>query len=245
MTVIVLATNKYKSFAKVYDILNYDMPYNLWLDIIKYYSKDASSVLDIGVGTGYILRNLSIDKKFGIDNSEEMIDLAKSHHTDAELYVQDMIDFELDERFDLIIATADVLNYSPSKEDFLKVLNQAYKHLNENGIFIFDVHTEEKFKTDFNYELYSDSNEDVFYTWQTIPGEKDLSVWHELTFFIKESDGRYSKYEETHYQETYKHSDILQMAISSDFTIHHTFSDFDIDNPITDLAERNFYILKK
>ena len=34
------------------------------------------------------------------------------------------------------------------------------------------------------------------------------------------------------------------MAISSDFTIHHTFSDFDIDNPITDLAERNFYILK-
>ena len=79
-------------------------------------------------------RNLSIDKKFGIDNSEEMIDLAKSHHTDAELYVQDMIDFELDERFDLIIATADVLNYAPSKEDFLKVLNQAYKHLNENGI---------------------------------------------------------------------------------------------------------------
>lgn len=245
MPVILLEASEYKIFAKVYDILNYDMPYNLWLDIINEVKGDAQSVLDIGAGTGEILKNLDVKRKLGIDNSEEMVNIARKNDPVSEYQVQDMVLMNLGETFELITATADVLNYAPSKEAFNAVLKNVYKHLAEDGVFVFDVHTEYKMQNDFNFELYSDSTDDIFYTWQTIPGEEELSVWHELTFFIRNSEDLYKKYEETHYQQTYKHSEILKMANDAGFIIDKSFSDFDITNVITEVAERNFYILKK
>lgn len=245
MPVILLEASEYKIFAKVYDILNYDMPYNLWLDIINEVKGDAQSVLDIGAGTGEILKNLDVKRKLGIDNSEEMVNIARKNDPVSEYQVQDMVLMDLGETFELITATADVLNYAPSKEAFNAVLKNVYKHLAEDGVFVFDVHTEYKMQNDFNFELYSDSTDDIFYTWQTIPGEEELSVWHELTFFIRNSEELYKKYEETHYQQTYKHSEILKMANDAGFIIDKSFSDFDITNVITEVAERNFYILKK
>lgn len=245
MPVILLEASEYKIFAKVYDILNYDMPYNLWLDIINEVKGDAQSVLDIGAGTGEILKNLDVKRKLGIDNSEEMVNIARKNDPVSEYQVQDMVLMDLGETFELITATADVLNYAPSKEAFTAVLKNVYKHLAEDGVFVFDVHTEYKMQNDFNFELYSDSTDDIFYTWQTIPGEEELSVWHELTFFIRNSEDLYKKYEETHYQQTYKHSEILKMANDAGFIIDKSFSDFDITNVITEVAERNFYILKK
>lgn len=245
MPVILLEASEYKIFAKVYDILNYDMPYNLWLDIINEVKGDAQSVLDIGAGTGEILKNLDVKRKLGIDNSEEMVNIARKNDPVSEYQVQDMVLMNLGETFELITATADVLNYAPSKEAFNAVLKNVYKHLAEDGVFVFDVHTEYKMQNDFNFELYSDSTDDIFYTWQTIPGEEELSVWHELTFFLRNSEDLYKKYEETHYQQTYKHSEILKMANDAGFIIDKSFSDFDITNVITEVAERNFYILKK
>ena len=245
MPVILLEASEYKIFAKVYDILNYDMPYNLWLDIINEVKGDAQSVLDIGAGTGEILKNLDVKRKLGIDNSEEMVNIARKNDPVSEYQVQDMVLMDLGETFELITATADVLNYAPSKEAFNAVLKNVYKHLAEDGVFVFDVHTEYKMQNDFNFELYSDSTDDIFYTWQTIPGEEELSVWHELTFFLRDSEDLYKKYEETHYQQTYKHSEILKMANDAGFIIDKSFSDFDITNVITEVAERNFYILKK
>ena len=245
MPVILLEASEYKTFAKVYDILNYDMPYNLWLDIITEVKGESSSVLDIGAGTGEVLKQIDAARKLGIDNSQGMINTAKVNDPSSEYILADMITMDLNESFDLIIATADVLNYAPSQAEFMQVLKNVRNHLNDGGTFLFDVHTEHKMLNDFNYELYSDSTDDIFYNWQTIPGEHALSVWHELTFFIKESADLYRKYEETHYQQTYKHSEILKMINDTGFTIDKSFSDFDTSNVITEVAERNFYIVKK
>ncbi|WP_213810275.1 class I SAM-dependent methyltransferase [Jeotgalicoccus sp. WY2] len=239
-----MEASEYKTFAKVYDILNYDMPYNLWLDIINEVKAGAESILDIGAGTGEILKALSAKRKLGIDNSLEMVKIAKENDASSEYKVSDMMTMKLDESFDMITATADVLNYAPSKKDFTTVLENVYAHLNEGGVFIFDVHTEHKMQNDFNFELFGQYRR-CFYTWQTVPGEEALSVWHELTFFIRNHENLYEKYEETHYQQTYKHSEILKIVNDAGFIIDKTFSDFDTTNVITEVAERNFYILKK
>src|SRR5699024_12594823 len=102
------------------------MPYNLWLDIINEVKDDAGSILDIGSGTGEILKMLQAKRELGIDNSEEMIKIARENDPVSEYRVHDMVTMELDETFELITATADVLKYVASKRTLDAVLKDLY-----------------------------------------------------------------------------------------------------------------------
>src|SRR5699024_11414375 len=106
IAVILLEASEYKTFAEVYDILNYDMPYNLWLDIINEVKGDASSILDIGAGTGEILKMLQAKRKLGIDNSEEMIKIARENDPVSAYRVQEIVTIELADKYEIMQATA-------------------------------------------------------------------------------------------------------------------------------------------
>jgi SAM-dependent methyltransferase len=53
--------------------------------------------------------------------------------------LQNIVDFKLDTRFDLIIAPFRVFMHLTDKDDQLKSLNNVHRHLNPGGKFIFDV----------------------------------------------------------------------------------------------------------
>ena len=46
--------------------------------------------------------------------------------------------FNLKKKYDIILALFNVVNYLISINDFEKMVNSAKKHLNKNGIIIFD-----------------------------------------------------------------------------------------------------------
>lgn len=102
------------------------------------------SVLEVGVGTGRLFLSAleSGADIYGIDVSESMIDVlfkklpAEQHQR---ISCQNLVDFSLDKKFDLIVAPFRVLMHLGEKEDQLKALNNVCKHLNRNGRFIFDV----------------------------------------------------------------------------------------------------------
>lgn len=236
-------SSKYEAFSYLYNAMNYDIPYSLWLDIIHPYNKETS-ILDIGCGTGEILKQLKADKKIGIDNSETMIEIAKNGDFTSDYYVKDMTDFQLNEQFDLITATVDVLNYVEDFDTFKKVIKNVYNHLNDDGVFIFDIHSESKVNALIEGEMFSDESDDFVYIWNTFKDD-ELSLYHELTFFIKNDDDTYNRYFETHYQKTFPHKTVLHVLESFDFTLLKTFSDFDPDGEIREYSERTFYIAKK
>ena len=101
-------------------------------------------ILEIGVGTGRLFLD-ALNKGadiYGIDISPAMFEILKNklpekdHHR---IEVQDICTFNLDQKFDLIIAPFRVFMHLLTVEDQFKALDRVFAHLNPDGSFIFDL----------------------------------------------------------------------------------------------------------
>lgn len=240
---------QYKNLSRYYDMLSDDQPYDKWLEIIHQHSKEhsAKSILDLACGTGTLTQQLPayFDTVYGIDLSSDMIDIAKTKSEAVSWYVRDMSDFQLDQLFDMITLLCDGLNYLADPTDVMATFNHVYHHLNQGGVFIFDVHTTHKVMTQFDNQVYLDDREDLTLVWQTELGELPYSVWHDLTFFIRSNDHKhYQRIDETHFQMTLPKEQYIEMLKSIGFHDIQTFYDFDVNNQQAE-SDRLFFIVKK
>ncbi len=237
----------YQKFSRYYEELTYDMPYPLWLDIIHSYKDGRHSVLDIGCGTGALTRALDFDEIQAFDLSAGMIEAANSYpEKSIDYFTDDMRTFQLNNQFDIITATVDVLNYAADEQELMQIFEQVKKHLSHTGVFIFDIHSVFKMEQDFNDMTYSDETEHITYIWDCVKGDAPHSVIHDMSFFIKEDDsGLYTRFDEIHHQRTYNHKDMLRMIDNSGMSLDIAFSDFDMSNPVSEICERVFYVIKK
>ena len=94
----------------------------------------------------------------------------------------------------------------------------------------------------FNYLTYDD--EDVAYMWQNYFDSEENVVEMELAFFIKEEDGRFTRFEEVHQQRAYTEKEVLKMLKKAGFTNVKTYGDFTFEDPKED-SERIFFVCKK
>src|SRR5207245_6374822 len=65
----------------------------------------GSTVLELGAATGYLLHALRPGRGLGIDISERMGEVARAKHPGLEFQVADAEGFELEEKFDFVIAS--------------------------------------------------------------------------------------------------------------------------------------------
>jgi SAM-dependent methyltransferase len=132
-------------FARFYDLIYHQMrdeaDNDYYLDRI---GEANGKVLEVGVGTGRLfIKALSNNADiYGIDISPAMLEVLKTklvpeQHTRISL--QNIVDFRLNNRFDLIIAPFRVFMHITDKADQLKALNHVFDNLNPGGRFIFDV----------------------------------------------------------------------------------------------------------
>jgi SAM-dependent methyltransferase len=81
-----------------------------------------SSVLEIGCGSGELLKRISARRKVGIDLSEKQVSAARIQCPDAEFHVQAAEAVDLPERFDYIIIS-DTLNFAADVQQVLERLH--------------------------------------------------------------------------------------------------------------------------
>lgn len=151
-----------ENYVEIYSDTNTDFAIKRKECLVGYIKKNdikVANVLDIACGTGVFLNllqsDINITRCVGLDFSEKMIEYAKKKYKNNHIeYVNgDMTDFNLNERFDLITCNYDAINHLQSLDDWIKMFKNTYKHLNNNGIFIFDFNTTFKQKN-FNGTSY-------------------------------------------------------------------------------------------
>jgi len=229
----------YTGFASVYDIFMDNVPYDEWADYVQHLLKknkiDKGLLLELGCGTGSMTRRLS-SKGFdmiGIDNSEEMLSIAREKSAQIEkstqesnsaqeensvkeensiqdggegiLYLcQDMREFELYGTVAAVISVCDSMNYILSEEDLLQVFRLVNKYLDPNGLFIFDLDTQYDYEEILGDSTIAENREEGSFIWENTYYEEEMINEINLTLFIPEEDKSiYRKYEETHYRKAY------------------------------------------
>ena len=132
--------NDYYKYSDFYDIFNSYRNYNREMRFILNITKNKKYILDAGCGTGThisILENLGYIIT-GIDKSINMVNLAKEK-TKSSIYNEDILTFNLKEKYDAIISMHSVFNHFKSYDEFEKAFNNLYNHLNDKGIIVIDL----------------------------------------------------------------------------------------------------------
>lgn len=137
----------YDIFAKFYDSVmgSREKTAAKVSGLIKKHNPSAETVLELAAGTGQNLANLYKDYEVsGLDLSEGMLQVAKTKLPGAKFYHQSMVDFRIDQKYDVIISLFDSVNHLLDFDDWKRMFQSVKSHLAHDGIFIFDVNTPEK-----------------------------------------------------------------------------------------------------
>ena len=158
----------YENFARVYDELMDNVPYEEWAQFILNLLQDRKIteglVLELGCGTGKLMTLLGKAgfDMIGVDNSVEMLQIAKEKTSQDFLYLlQDMREFELYGTVKAVISVCDSVNYITKKEELRKVFQLVNNYLDPEGLFIFDFNTEYKYRELIGETVIAEDREDV------------------------------------------------------------------------------------
>jgi SAM-dependent methyltransferase len=113
--------------------------------LIRAANPDARNVLELGCGTGSILKPLQDRYEVtGLDLSSRMLSIARKKLPRVRLFRQDMTGFKIGERFDAIFCIFDSINHLQRFSDWKRVFARVHRHLSPGGCFIFDINTQRK-----------------------------------------------------------------------------------------------------
>lgn len=137
----------YHVFGRFYDAVQGDgAEHAAFLrELIERHHRSARTVLELACGTGSILKQLQPDYEVtGLDLSAPMLEVAAEKVPDVRLIEADMTQFSLGERFDVILCVYDSINHLLDFAQWQAMFARAHEHLEDGGIFVFDINTERK-----------------------------------------------------------------------------------------------------
>lgn len=215
----------YGAFAQVYDALMDDVDYPAWA---AYYAAQlalpaGSHIAECGCGTGSMsiaLARLGY-RLTGVDNSPNMLGIAMGKARDAGFSIpfirQDMRHLALHRRVDAVLAPCDGVNYLLRDADALDFFQAAAKALRPSGVLGFDISSPHKLREQLAGQFYGEDRKDLTYLWQNrlLPDGQVLEL--DLTFFLREEDGRYRKFREMQRQRIWEAERLMELLNESGF----------------------------
>ena len=136
-----------------------------------------------------------------------------------------MAGFSAPSTYDAIISVGDSLNYLTDVKDFEAAIKSAYAHLKEDGIFIFDLNTEYKFKN--IPPVTVDEVDDVLYIWENIYDEEEKLNTYGVNFFRNIRDNDYRRFYEEHLERAYDLSLVKNLLEKIGFKEIEVYDDYD------------------
>ena len=241
--------NRYNDFAYIYDrLMHQDVDYDAWCDYIEnllsLHSVSPDTLCELACGTGNMTSRLSGRgyKMTGVDISPDMLRVAQAKTEDVEFICSDMSKLSLRRKYDSFLCMIDGLNYVITPKAVINTLKTVKEHLNENGVFIFDISSQYKLEKIIGNETFIHSEYDVFYSWQNRYIEKYNLSDMLLNFFVR-SGKDYIRFEENHIQRGWTVAQMQKMLKVAGFTEIHVYNELTFDEPLKD-SERLVFVCR-
>lgn len=219
--------SSYTAFATVYDLMQYDVDYAFWseklIEKIRLFKENSRNGLELACGTGTLAIELSKMGFFmeGLDISDEMLAIAhqKANQCKQRLrfLCQDMTSFQTKKQYDFVFSLCDGINYVIENEDLNNTFLTVSNHLNEAGLFIFDISSHYKLSNVIGDQTFAETFEETAYIWENQYDPEANLLEFELTLFNKVGMG-YERHEEFHIQRAY-HAEEIQSLCEPYFEI--------------------------
>ena len=245
----------YTSFAAVYDTFMDNIPYEEWEKYLKSllyeYGVREGLVLELGCGTGNMTEILAQSgyDMIGVDNAEEMLEIAKEKRMKSGLDIlylqQDMREFELYGTVKAIVSVCDSVNYILEEEELEEVFRLVNNYLDPGGVFIFDFNTVYKYREILGDQTIAENREECSFIWDNYYYEEERINEYELSLFIREGDSElYRKYQETHFQKAYDLETMKRLITQSGLEYITAYDAFTKEAP-TRVSERIYVIARE
>lgn len=252
----------YTGFAEVYDAFMDNIPYKDWCaylyELLVEYGVNQGIVLDMGCGTGNITELLAQNgyDMIGIDNAEDMLDIAMEKKEKKELNIlyllQDMREFELYGTVSAVVSICDSINYILEEEELVQVFRLVNNYLEEKGVFIFDLNTEYKYREILADNVIAENRPDASFIWENYYYEDENINEYQLTLYVKDSwkeeseksENHFVRYEETHFQRAYDLKTIKRLLEEAGMEFVTAYDAFTRKPPQSD-SERIYIVARE
>lgn len=186
--------NNYKNLAGHYDSIvgTQQSLISFVHSLINEKNKSFASIIDIACGTGNMLSSFSDDvSKTGIDISEEMVEIAKNKVKGAEFVVANMKSFSLNKSYDIALCVYDSINHLKDIKQWETAFLNVHKHLNDGGIFVFDINTLEQLESKAAEPVWFKQIENDYMAMKVIKSD-GFYVW--TIHYFEKINGTYALY---------------------------------------------------
>lgn len=245
--------NSYNKFAYIYDELMNDFDYQDWYryieEIFIRYKKEPKEILEMACGTGNLSYYFARDgyKLTCFDASHEMLSMAYkklNRFKNIKMLNLDMIDFNLNKKFDCVLSICDSINYITDKDDLLMVFKNVWNHMKDDGVFIFDINSEYKLKNIIGNNTFIEDRGDIYYSWENYFDEEENICDFYLTFFLSEDGINFIRFDEEHRERAYSSIEILELLRKAGFKGGECFECFTFEEPNARSERLNFIAFK-
>jgi len=125
-----------------------------------------------------------------------MLQSAMKNVPQAQFSLQDMSNFKIDHRFDLVLCMFDSMNHLLDYSQWLSTFKSVSDHLLQDGYFIFDINTPYALNIPINKRTMFRQSEKDYLVMQYYNSGIDQATW-DMNFYISQADSSYKHYFES------------------------------------------------
>src|SRR4030095_3023897 len=206
----------YAIYARFYDATQGPRNAANYLHLLREQHPRARTLLEIACGTGANLVPLSKQYSVtGLDVSRTMLRYARTKLPAVKFHCQDMAGFQLKERFDAVICPYDSINHLLTFKDWVRTFRAARRHLNTDGVFIFDINTKYRLQTLAESAASTRQLGENYVIMKVSMAGHDIADW-DVRVFEQLKSGRYRLHHEVIKERSFDHEQI-QRSLKSYF----------------------------
>ena len=244
------------AFARVYNLKWPRFAHSIAPYLLDFYGNFPTRqrqlpILDLCCGTGQLATHF-LEKGYsvvGIDLSEPMLAYARENNqqflqTGQVSFIQaDASDFTLPQQFGLVVSTYDALNHLASEADLYKCFDCVSK-VNSDA-FVFDLNTRTGLAHWNNISV--EEFDDIVLITRGLFDPSNPRAWTNISGFILESDGKYSRFSESVFSLVLEMEKVRQALLSAGWRQVHFAKIQDINTPLSDPEKepRVFVVARK